>query len=124
MSPIDSEFKKAKIKVIDSSAFHGGVPRRDFFKTPSIVLVKANLCPHCVRYAPEFIKFKHHVGALDFYAMDADTNKAYLAKYGSKMGVKGYPTILKIVDGKIVRYDNDDRTMPNLIKFACSGGLC
>ena len=119
-----SDFKQAKIKIIDSTMFHGGNPKRDFFKTPSVVLVFAEWCGFCTRFKGDYIKFKHHVGALDFYAMDADTNKAYLTKYGSKMGVRGYPTILKIVDGKITRYDNDDRTMPNLIKFACSGGLC
>ena len=119
-----SDFKQAKIKIIDSSTFHGGSPKRDFFKTPSVVLVFTEWCGYCKSFKKDYIKFKHHVGALDFYAMDADTNKAYLAKYGSKMGVRGYPTILKIVDGKITRYDNDDRTMPNLIKFACSGGLC
>ena len=116
------KFKNSQIKACDSSWFQGAKPVK--FKAPSIVLVFASWCGHCNRFAPEYIQLQQQLGALDFYAMDADKNQDFLAKYGTKLGVQGFPTMLKIVDGKVIQYDQDSRATPQVITWACKGGLC
>jgi thiol-disulfide isomerase/thioredoxin len=122
MSTCSQKFKSSQVKSCDASWFQGAKPKK--FKTPSIVLVYTDWCHFCRKFAPDYIRLQQQLGALDFYAMDADANQAFLQSYGEKLGIRGFPTMIKIVDGKVIQYDQETRAVPFVITWACKGGLC
>lgn len=84
---------------------------------PVVVMVKANWCGHCKHTFPEFEK----AGRKDFrYLEETDqSQKDLFVKMKELMGsgFTGFPTIVKIKDGKIIEYFKGERIADNFKKF-------
>ena len=102
------------LKLTDSSRGEG-------FTNPSasVVICKADWCGHCKTAAPEFdkllaaspITLKNGTKAT-VSILDADKDKAEV----SKMGIKGYPTILIMNGGTKTEYPGP-RTHDGVLEF-------
>lgn len=95
--------------------------REEGFTNPStsVVICKADWCGHCKTAAPEFdkllaaspITLKNGTKAT-VSILDADKDKAEV----SKMGIKGYPTILIVNGGTKTEYPGP-RTHAGVLEF-------
>lgn len=107
--------------------YHRGTEKRKSSKPVTIGLVYAEWCGHCKSLKPIWKKLKHSLSPSKnfniFELENSDANKeAKLKSVGKKtrggsIQVNGFPTLFKILNGK-VEYYNGERTLDALLKWA------
>jgi thiol-disulfide isomerase/thioredoxin len=107
--------------------------------SPSVVVVGrvyAEWCGHCIAMKPEWTQLETHfesqqerypnaktkyevvsISSDELSTKKPQVEQMYLSNTGNKIDVKGYPTIFKIVDGKIEYYNGERRYSPMLRWF-------
>ena len=69
-----------------------------------LILFKAEWCPHCKTFLPEWDKLKNELKDFKFTKID-DSEKEVLNKYNQKdFQIKGYPTLFLGKNGKYLEY--------------------
>lgn len=97
-------------------------PYRKNARSPSILFVKAEWCPHCQHAKPELEETASILGSvLPVYSVDSERN----AETVEALGVRGFPTIMyQSVDGKMVEYGGP-RKGKKIADWACAqSGMC
>ena len=107
--------------------YHRGTEKRRSSKPITIGLVYAEWCGHCQALKPDWKKLKDTLSKNKkfniFELEDSDTNKESKLKsvgkktHGGSIQVNGFPTLFKILNGK-VEYYNGERTFDALLKWA------
>jgi thiol-disulfide isomerase/thioredoxin len=107
--------------------YHRGTEKHRSSKPITIGLVYAEWCGHCQALKPDWKKLKDTLSKNKkiniFELEDSDTNKESKLKsvgkktHGGSIQVNGFPTLFKILNGK-VEYYNGERTFDALLKWA------
>lgn len=86
----------------------------------SILYVNVPWCGYCKRAHPTLEKLAGRMGgAVPVYDVDGDEWKAFLQRNLGHKAPKSYPTILFLTkDGNVVEFE-EERTLQNLVTFAC-----
>lgn len=92
---------------------------------PVIVAVVASWCGFCQRMKPDFQEFANRHGGDKAYVavIQTDGETPEEKQIGSKLKTivpdfKGFPTIVKIKDGKVIDYFEGERTVEGFQQFA------
>ena len=97
----------------------------------TVGVVRANWCGHCRDLEPEWDLMKSQIeedsalkNKCEFVKIEStDSNyeneKARMEQKmnGNSLTVDGFPTIFMIRDGKLIKYNDGERTAPNLVKW-------
>ena len=107
--------------------YHRGTEKQKSSKPITLGLVYAKWCGHCQSLKPEWKKLKETLSKNKkfniFELEDSDANKESKLKsvgkktHGGSIQVNGFPTLFKILNGK-VEYYNGERTLDALLKWA------
>jgi thiol-disulfide isomerase/thioredoxin len=129
--------KRMRSKTQDKKRRH--TKTRRLTVLPNVVVVGkvyAEWCGHCIAMKPQWTQLETHFESQQERSPHAKTKyevvsissdelatkkpqveQMYLSNTGNKIDVKGYPTIFKIVDGKIEYYNGERRYSPMLRWF-------
>ena len=87
------------------------------FMDKTFVFFKMEGCPHCVKMQPEWDKFKkNNKSGIATAEFEASKNPEECKKYG----VKGFPTLLLIQNGKVLKTYSGDRKASAFEQFVNS----
>ena len=89
---------------------------------PFMLLVHANYCGHCVRFAPDYANLSRQTNRFNFLALEAEDMKRN-PRLADALKIQGYPTILfGNAKGLVAEEFNGDRSigsLTNKIKSVC-----
>jgi thioredoxin 1 len=78
----------------------------------TLTLFKADWCGHCKRFKNTWDELKNDNKDINFVTYDSERNKDKIIKYG----IKGFPTIILLVDNKAIEYVGE-RNKDNIQNF-------
>ena len=105
-------FPKRDMKLLTPSDFKG---KTIIGVETGMVMVGAEWCGYCRMLKPTWKQFKKFAGK-EFLVMAVDAVK--YPDLVKKLGVKGYPTIFSVKNGKMIQY-TDGRTLFDLVSNMC-----
>lgn len=105
-------FNKREMKMLKPDDFTGNTLKN---VKDGMVMIGADWCGYCKMLKPTWAQFKRFAGK-EFPVMAVDA-VAY-PELAKKLGVKGYPTIFKINNGKLRPYTGG-RTLFDLVSVMC-----
>ena len=92
-------------------------PKETFDSKPKVMLFKAEWCGHCKKFMPVWDEVSKSLGGeAEFIKYDSEEHKDTMSEYG----VKGFPTVYKVVDGEKTNFEGP-RTVDALTEFVRSG---
>jgi thiol-disulfide isomerase/thioredoxin len=91
-----------------------------YLEEGSMLFVNVGWCGHCTRARPILEQLAGQLGgALPVYDVDGDQWKTFLKQKFGARAPASYPTILFLSkDGEAITF-TEERTLQNLLKFAC-----
>lgn len=78
----------------------------------TLTLFKADWCGHCKSFKNTWDQLKNDNKDINFVTYDSERNKDKIIKYG----IKGFPTIILLVDNKAIEYVGE-RNKNNIQNF-------
>lgn len=98
-------------------------PKEKFSNLPTIQYFFAPWCGHCQSFTPTWEKLAEEMtGKAVFQKIDASSSDSQGSapsgkELAKKEGVKGFPHIQKVADGKTIVFSGSPRTYENVKKF-------
>lgn len=84
----------------------------------SIVLIHHLRCGHCIHLRPVWERFKQINKNKPFNIIDIESNELSKLDHPIKNNIIGFPTIMKVKNGKVDENFNKERTLENINAFA------
>jgi len=92
---------------------------------PVVIMIMASWCGHCRHLKPIFQEYADQENGKSVYtaAIQSDGKRDTERELAQRLdkivpgGVRGFPTVIKIKDGKYVSTHRGDRTLSDLIDF-------
>lgn len=79
-----------------------------------LILAYADWCGHCKNFKPTWNEFRRkYENVLDIREIEESSNKEIM----QELGVRGFPTIMLLNNGKKITYKEADRDMLHLENF-------
>ncbi len=105
-------FNKTEMKMLNPNHFNG---KKIKDVKEGMLMVGASWCGHCQILKPTWKQFKKFADK-EFPVMAIDAVE--FPDLAKKLGVSGYPTIFKVVNGKLLPYTGN-RTLFDLVSQMC-----
>lgn len=108
-----------KVQRIEPSQYPDAVKKLRGFT--GIILIHHPSCGHCINLRPHWEQMKHgvnprvHIMEINGEAM---SEHPMMANSVAGKNTEGFPTIIGLRNGKLNLKFNEERTVPNMVKFA------
>lgn len=84
----------------------------------SVVLIHHVQCGHCINLKPTWERFKELNKNKPFKIIDIEANELSKLDHPIKNTINGFPTIMKVKNGKVDENFVEERTLDNINAFA------
>jgi thiol-disulfide isomerase/thioredoxin len=89
--------------------------------TPTLMLLHANWCPHCIQLHPVWEMAKKHLGLKNHGINVVEVEYTHMNLLPPALkSVKGFPTIEIVKSGKVKSEYQGDRSPEDIVRFAVS----
>jgi thioredoxin-like negative regulator of GroEL len=108
-----------KVQKIEPSRYSDAV--KNMRKYTGIILVFHPSCGHCIQLKPSWEQMKKEASTkVNFMEINGEGMSDHESMRNSIAGknTEGFPTIMGLKNGRILSKFNEERTVPNMVKFA------